>query len=437
MKKIIKNDFFKIILAGIIINLLCFVFGSIYSHASTVDTKLPHKVNNRLTYNFSDYADCYNNFWGNPVIMGSDLYVVDWTKNNILAWSVPDGQITTVHFMLPKNNNPDGSHYSISLNGYPYNTFNTANNHITITYDIDYWYHTIITERADGSLNAGGFNNTQNGMQVSFFASYTTPSFLNGGVYYWNSGENSAPVLYSNAVDIIEPGEPTEPDYPEEPEEPEPPEIPEPPVLPTINDLSDLASFLSDLFEWLIGVLGAWLSYLGAMIKYLLQSLIGTLKAGFDSIYQNFKNFFKPFLENIQNLIENIKDFVSDIKTLITTISETIQHFFEPFNFNTAQTQLNNSATITAIRGIITNIKTFAGIFDNTSEPDSLVFTLDFRNNSYFNFGLCTLDLNIIKPFRSFIRLIIGCILVFGLIVSIATSINSYIGGNSNKNNGE
>ena len=432
IKRFFKNEFVKLILIGVVINALCFVFGTCYAKASgqVEYTSLPYKVQNRLNYDISVYAQAYNSFWGNPNIIGSSIYVVDWNNPNILAWSIVDGQEVWNHFMLPMNSNPNGEYYSVDLNGYPYATFDTTQNHLSIQFDAGYWYHTIIVERSDGRIDAYGFDNTSNGMRISFFSTFSQPTFLNGGVYYWNLQEKDAPVLYTNTSDLIEPGEPVQPEWDDDlPNKPTKPTTPTPPTKPTINDVSDLADYLKDLFQWLINVIGLWFNYLSDLLEWLITKLSNTIKQGFENIFNNFKNFFKPYLENFQTLLENIKNFISDVKDIL-------QNFFKPFDFNQSQTQLNNSSAITSIRGIVANIKTFANVFSNTSEPDNLIFTLDFRNNSFFNFGLCYLDFNVIKPFRSAIRLIIGCLLVFGLIVTISTSINAYIGGNSSKNEG-
>lgn len=421
IKRFLKNEFVKLILIGVVINALCFVFGTCYAKASSTQGALPYFVTYGLNYPIETYIDLYNNnAWGT-------MYPVDWTRPEILAYSVDDGSVVNTYFFVPIDANAT---YEVNLRNIPYQNFDYTTQYLEITFiglRQDKWYCLNYKEYQNGTVVIYGFDNFDT---VRFFGSgsFSYPKFLNGGTYFQTNlnGVQDNPVLISN----YDAGEPLPPEWDDNlPNKPTQPNTPTPPTMPTINDISDLGNWLLSLFSWLIGVISNWFSYIADLLEWLFTKLANTIKQGFENIFNNFKNFFKPIFDNLIELIGNVKD-------ILQNITQTIQHFFDPFDFNQAETQLNNSSAITSIRGIVTNIKTFANVFTNTNEPDNLTFTLDFTQNSFFNFGLCTLDFNVIKPFRSAIRLIIGCLLVFGLIVTISTSINSYIGGNSSKNEG-
>lgn len=453
IKRFFKNEFVKLILIGVVINALCFVFGTCYAKASTQNNSLP-------------YIPATDN---NPITESE----YNWIKSKILE-SYPGVDFSQPHFIFRTS---EGAWYTWSeylqcltfTVYFPGSVSNTSQwvgantiNDFHLYDSSDYLDVTltdsatkyVVQKRSDIPGNIGSLvqeydatNNT-----IRFYGEHTPINIDNGYqqfTYYQYYPCYTNVSLYTNSplLEVVnflnpgkiapaQPGEPTEPDYPNEPTPPVKPTIPTPPVKPTINDISDLGDYLGSLFQWLINTIGLWADYLGDLIKYAVETLAGILKSGFDSIYNNFKNFFQPYLDKFHEIFIDIRDFIENVKDTLQSLAETVEHFFKPFDFNQAQTQLNNSGAITSIRGIVANIKTFANVFSNTSEPDNLTFTLDFTQNSFFNFGLCSLDFNVIKPFRSAIRLIIGCLLVFGLIVTISTSINAYIGGNSSKNEG-
>lgn len=445
-KKFLKNEFVQLIIVGIIINLLCFLIGSCHVKAASQNNALPYiPQTDTLPLTDDEYT------WITAKIL-ENYPDTDFTRPCIIfrtsegAWYTYSEYLQcltyTVYFPAGISNNSEW----VGANGQ--NDFNLydSSDYLNISF-VDTCEYYVVQKRSDipGNIASRVDKYTSGNVTRRFYGEHTQIDIDNGHqqfsyFQYYPCYTNSIFYTNSNLLEVVDflnpgrivpgqPGEPEEPDFPDEPTKPVKPTIPNPPVKPTINDISDLADYLGSLFSWLANSIGAWLEYIGDYLSYLGEYLAGILKEGFNNIFRNFKNFFQPYLDAFHNLIDTIAN-------TLETIKNTIEHFFEPFDFNQASTTLNNSAFMTAIDSILTNIENFAGIFTNTSEPDSLKFTLDFRNNSFFNLGLCTLDFDIIKPFRSAIRLFIGCLLVLSLIISIATSINSYIGGNSNKNEG-
>lgn len=447
IKEFFKNEFVILIIGGIIINILCFLIGSCHVKAASQNNALPYiPQTDNLPLTDDEYA------WITAKIL--EVYPdTDFSRPCIIfrtgegAWYTYSEYLTcltyNVYFPAGLSNNSEW----VGANGQ--NDFNLydASDYLNISF-VDTCEVYTVQKRSDIPGNIATYVNKYTAGNVTrrFYGEHTQIDIDNGHqqfsfYQYYPCYTNAIFSTNSNLLEVVDflnpgrivpgqPGEPDEPDFPDEPTPPVKPNTPTPPVKPTINDISDLADYLESLFGWLINSLGSWLEYIGDYLSYLGEYIAGILKEGFNSIYRNFKNFFQPYLDAFHNLIDSIAN-------TLETIQQTIEHFFQPFDYQQASASINNSSCISSIRAILTNIETFANTFSNTSEPENLTFTLDFRNNRFFNFGLCTLDFNVIKPFRSIIRLFIGCVLVFGLLITIATSLNAYIGGNSSKNAGE
>lgn len=169
-----------------------------------------------------------------------------------------------------------------------------------------------------------------------------------------------------------------------------------------------------------------YIEYLKDGIDFGLQKIIDNIKKAIQNMYDNIENFFAPALENIQETLNDLKEFGQKL-------SDFVDLFIHPFDSTQAQTDINNSAFISQISTTKTQIQTFTNIFSSIQEPTSLVYTFDL-SNLFFDFGVWVLDFTILNSILPYIRGIIACIILYSLIVTIFTSINSYIGGNSSKN---
>lgn len=169
-----------------------------------------------------------------------------------------------------------------------------------------------------------------------------------------------------------------------------------------------------------------YIEYLKDVIDFGLQKVINNIKNAIQNMYDNIENFFAPALENIQETLNDIKNFGQSVKDFVDL-------FIHPFDSTQAQNDINNSAFVSQISTTKTQIQTFANIFSSIQEPNNLIYTFDLTG-LFISFGVWEVDLSILSGILPYIRGILACILLYSLIVTIFTSINSYIGGNSSKN---
>ena len=195
------------------------------------------------------------------------------------------------------------------------------------------------------------------------------------------------------------------------------------PSQPTENPNNNDFQNRLQMFDYLKDVLTALFGNLGYNLSNWLNSLGSKIVQGFNSVSQNIWNGFNT-------LMSNIRDFFGP---KIDAIIDKFNYITEEFSTEELATNLNNADFSSDFLGLITTVSTFSTALTSGTEPNSCSFTLDFTN-SYYNFGVCEFSLDWILPFRSLIRLIIGCLAIYSLIISILTSLNTYIGGTSSIN---
>lgn len=195
------------------------------------------------------------------------------------------------------------------------------------------------------------------------------------------------------------------------------------PVFPNIDtnktDLENEKSF----FETLGSSITSSFNNLGNSLKTWFNNLMSKMIQGFNSVSQNIHNGFATLMANIKDFFGPKLDFIIDKFNYLT----------EEFSSEDLSTNLNNAAFSSDFLSLITTVSSFSSSLTSGTEPSSCSFTLDF-SNSYYNFGVCEFSLDWILPFRSLIRLIVGCLVIYSLIISILTSLNTYIGGTSSIN---
>ena len=125
---------------------------------------------------------------------------------------------------------------------------------------------------------------------------------------------------------------------------------------------------------------------------------------------------------NIKDFAENIYD---NIKELLEPVYTVVDLFVKPWDSEEFQQQLNDCAFYGSLDTTITQIRTFGTSLTHASEPENLTFTINLTG---IGWGISEIDFNWIKPFRTIIRLIIGCVLVYWLAIEIITGINNVIG---------
>lgn len=195
------------------------------------------------------------------------------------------------------------------------------------------------------------------------------------------------------------------------------------PVFPNIDhnktDIENEKSF----FETLGNSITSSLNNLGNSLKTWFNNLMSKMVQGFNSVSQNIHNGFSTLMANIKDFFGAKLDF----------IIEKIEYITRPFDINIFTNDLNNSSFASSLLGLITSVQSFGNNFTAATEPNSCSFTLDFTN-AYFNFGVCTFSFDWILPIRPIIRLFLGALCLYSLVISIFTSLNTYIGGTSSIN---
>lgn len=202
-------------------------------------------------------------------------------------------------------------------------------------------------------------------------------------------------------------------------------------ALESLYKITDYnGGYISDCFK---GVIDNFTNNFKNYIEYLkdnidvgLQKVINNIKNAIQNMYDNIENFFAPTLEDIKDALSSLKEFGQKL-------SDFVDLFIHPFDSTQAQNDINNNAFISQISTTKTQIQSFANIFTSIQEPNNLVYTFDMTG-LFFSFGVWEIDLSILSGILPYIRGILACILLYSLIVTIFTSINSYIGGNSSKN---
>ena len=458
MKEKIKNNkkYIKetiLLLGGIIINLACFLMGTIYSNAQTLDNpSFPFYINEIYgangNYNGSsivcdDVNEIYNTYlkqYENIII--SDIYdkfslnstdsilVRIREVGNNLGSSTPYMYIWFEFYVNP------------TVNGTVSNSATFVNTPVDISFDyygrIRYNFYpqsTNLTYYSKQNLStSSGY--TMFGTPIIYHLDYSTYDMYqiyNYPVFMYNMNilysSNGTPLIAYTGVSI---GDFT--DLPGLDEilnninnTWEPPSsitghaLPSQPTEnPNNNDFQNRLQ----MFDYLKDSINAIVGNLGYNIKNWLDNLIGKMVEGFNSVSKNIYNGFKT-------LMDNIKDFFGP---KIDAIVEKFNYITEPFDSQELSNALNNGSFSGDMLSLLSNVGSFSSTFTSATEPQSCSFTLDFTNNGYFSFGVCTFSFDWILPFRSYIRLFLGCLCVYSLIVSIFTSINTYIGGTSSIN---
>lgn len=169
-----------------------------------------------------------------------------------------------------------------------------------------------------------------------------------------------------------------------------------------------------------------YFEYLKSSIDYGMQKIINNIKNAIQNMYDNIENFFSPVLDEIKETLNDIKNFGQALKDFADM-------FVHPFDSTQASQDIANSSFISQISTTKTQIQTFTSSFSSIAEPNNLIYTFDLTG-LFISFGVWEIDLSIFSGILPYIRGIFAVILLYSLIVTIFTSINAYIGGNSSKN---
>lgn len=200
----------------------------------------------------------------------------------------------------------------------------------------------------------------------------------------------------------------------------------QPPYDPTIsvgenigNWFSWLGILLSNLFSNLLSNIKNFFSNLFNNLKSWLQSLKDEIRNGFQTLIDNLVSLFKPFFENIQKLLDKIKEKIEYLTEIPT--AEDLQDI------------LDDTAIFGLIEDLTDNVTGFVNSFNQVSEPSTFVIPVhleDLNDNPLFsNLTTQYIDLSILDPVKTLLRLFVSAMVTYGLIITIIDSIANYING--------
>lgn len=435
------KDSLIILIIGIIVNAFCFFIGTIYSKAANISSSLPYlcqsensfynqeEIDNILSLINERYpeSDIYNKKF--IISLGAEYQWYDY--NNYIE--VPTYRV----YVLP-DNNIYGTTWSSNSNFQNF-VFDNSSFYIDLAIVPFTSYTCMPTTLQPNNMNIS--KSTSSGVSnFRLFGSYS-PHTINNNFYQvvvpgWNypvytnyaiqttdpTGETG--LILSFSTGII-PGEFT--DLP--PLEdilnnisnsytPHTNDTP-PTYDSSISDGQNISNAInghSQNMNNAINNLGNniknWFDNMQRKLTDTTNAILGGLHNGFATINQNFKDFFGAKI-----------DF----------IIEKLEYLIEPLSLEELTDNLNNSSFSSDLLGSIDLLESFKSSFTSGTEPNTCTFTLDFTN-SFYNFGVCTFSLDWLLPIRPIIRLFLGGLCVYSLIVSIFTSLNTFIGGTSSIN---
>ena len=418
-KKFLK-EIAIILIVGIVVNALCFLMPLVV-HAENYEyfPIVSGQNDNGLTINQNYINERFNNGaifihaypdTRNPdytyYAVIYDLQTLDSNINPLLYAEIPSAS---------------QQNFSLQFN------VNSFQNTITFKVDFvrDYNDGTSPSLRSTDNTTLAQFQNmtssSYSGSKHVYFSTYNinlnSPSNSDQVVLYSmsnsvnNGGFVDLPPLEEVLNDIVNTWEPPQSTGHALPSEPT-----ENPNNTPFQDRLQMFNYIKDSITANVGNLGAnlknWFDNMQKKMTDTTNAVLGGMHDGFSTINENFKEFFGEKLDDILDKVEYIQ---------------------EPFSAEELADNLNNADFSSDFLGLTTTVSTFGSALTSGSEPNSCSFTLDF-SNSYYDFGVCEFSLDWILPFRSGIRLIVGCLCVYSLIVSIFTSLNTYIGGTSSIN---
>lgn len=434
-------------LTWLVIIVVCFFIFAFTSHASSTnsDAPLPYIVSNENTDGWEDFVNgmIYNgNYsWAVSNINNDNYFGYDFYENGHHYFA----------FYFPA----DDFEYEITLSNNDYNTFSMTTNSMLIefrNYTFVKAYHVTSSNGRHyiyGSQSSTKITTTES---VRFFVgsnkgngNLLVPNLASQN-YLYEDDEYQVVFGFGNPERPLVPtGHATPPPENVSPEyqtgHARPDYVPTPPSFnsyswTTYTPATVDTSSVETLIQSEINTIKSIIEWLAENIHGIIENLSDNIYQGLifigkcviyygDLIIDNIQNMIKTFYDNMVSLFENMGNTVTSLQDMIN----------EPLNASLLSHQLSNSSFITAWRTTKSEITGFFGKFSDVSQPENVIFEIDL-SDLWLDMGVSYIDFSILSPVLPFIRLVLGAILLYELIVTIVTSINAYIGGNSSKNDG-
>ena len=433
-KKRTIKEYLLMIIVGIIINLLCLFIYKCTAYASSnssSDYPLPYIVTNENTTGWEDIVNCFyynNNYnWAYQQIQNENYFGYDFYENGNHEFA----------FYFPS----EDFEYSIALSNNDYELFDMTINSMEMSFTnftyikgyaeyyaprgVWYFYGQYQNAKQTYTENVRFFvgSNKGNGnllvpnlasqnylyeddeYQVVFgFGNPERPTVPTGHATAPNNNINNPVFTNGHNPPVTVPPSLTINNYTWT----TPPQLDFSSVIDGIETIGHILNWISDNlkgeFENLIDNIVSLGNFIGDTIVYYGGLILDSFKDLQDFLYKNFVSLF----ENIGNTISAIYDLIT-----------------EPLNTSLLNNQLNNSSFISAYRGTKKEITSFFGEFSNISQPENVVFEIDLTG-LWLDMGVSYIDFSIINPVLPYIRLVLGAILLYELIVTIVTGIKNH-----------
>ena len=179
---------------------------------------------------------------------------------------------------------------------------------------------------------------------------------------------------------------------------------------------------------------------LGDVLTYNSQYLKDNLSGEFNNLISNLQGLITYIGETIQyygdliigNIQDSMTNFYENMAALVQPILEKIDYFTEEIDGTIIYDNISSTSLVTNISTINGTLTTFTSSFNELSEPNSYTIPIHLENLPSAWFGNQTtqyIDLGVIDPVKSIIRLFMWAIITYSLFITIVDSISNYING--------
>lgn len=166
------------------------------------------------------------------------------------------------------------------------------------------------------------------------------------------------------------------------------------------------------------------------------NTITGLISYLSDSINWGLQMVINNIRSKIEEMTKAIGDKIDDVRvgigSKIEDIQDSIDYITQPVDGDVIYDSISTTSLIGNFNTIKTSITTFQTSFENLSEPTEYKIPIHLENLNFPIFGTLTvqyIDLSVINPVKSIIRLMITALVTYSLVITIFDSISNYING--------
>lgn len=225
-----------------------------------------------------------------------------------------------------------------------------------------------------------------------------------------------------------------------------------------------LGETIKSLLAWLLSSILSFFDNLVTNIKAFIDAVIRAINNGFKNVYNNIQSLFYPFITFLTAYAQGMQDFIDEItdsqtgiipflKTQLANIRQNIASMFDnmvtiqnwlvnmgnamlhPYDEEQIQLYISRSTFVTSCRTLSTNLTSFVTNFFDVAEPQTLTFSLDFRN-AYYNFGQCEISFDWLNPYKTPIRACLVGLLCLSVLNNLIEDLPSMFSGGGSHSKG-